>query len=236
LLSGISQTMTPLASSVEAQKDWSQVQRIVLFSSRAGTMTVLPIAITFILRGRTFIGLWMGTQYAHMSGTVLLILSITLLFWPANSVTSGSLLGMSKHKPLVPALLAEGVCNLALSILLVRGSLGILGVAWGTVIPSLGSSLLFWPWYIRRTLGIHPLTYIKSAWIRPAVAIVPFALGTYAIEHYWPAGHLLVFFSQVLITLPLAAVGYWLLCLDQSHREDYSQRFSHLFERVFARG
>jgi len=235
LLSGISQTMTPLASSIEAQKDWSQVQRVVLFSSRAGTMIILPIAITFMLRGSSFIGLWMGAQYAHTSGTVLMILSMTLLFWPATSVTSGSLLGMSKHRPLVPVLLAEGICNLALSILLVRGSLGILGVAWGTVIPSLTSSLVFWPWYVRRTLGIRPLTYIRSVWIRPGVAIVPFALGTYAIERYWPAGNLIMFFSQVLLTLPLAAAGYWLMCLDQAHRQDYSRRISSVMVRVLAR-
>ena len=235
LVSGISQTMTPLASSIEAKQDESQLQRIVLFGSRAGTMVMLPIAMTFMLRGSSFIGIWMGPQYAELSGRVLWILSITLLFWAGNSVNAGILLGLSKHKPIVPVLLAEGFCNLALSVIWVK-RMGILGVAWGTVVPSLCSSLIFWPWYTRRTLGVHPLAYLTSAWIRPAIAIVPFALGSYLIEHFWPAHHLLWFFLQVALVLPLAIAGYWAICLDQTQRKDYSRKFSQSLERAFARG
>jgi O-antigen/teichoic acid export membrane protein len=234
LVSGISQTMTPLASATEATRDQQQVQKIVLFSARAGSMVVLPIAITFMLRGSRFIGLWMGPEFAETSGKVIWILSLTMLFWPGNSVTAGSLLGLSKHKPIVPVLLAEGLCNLALSILWVK-RMGIFGVAWGTVVPSIASALLFWPWYVRRALGIQPLAYVTSVWLRPMLAILPFALGTYAVEHYWPVEHLVVFFLQVALVLPLAFGGFWLLCLNKTQRKDYAQGFSRSFERVFAR-
>jgi O-antigen/teichoic acid export membrane protein len=231
LVSGISQTMTPLASSIEVKADQNQLQKVVLYGSRAGTMIMLPIALTFLIRGSSFIGLWMGQQYALYSGQVLWVLSLTLLFWSANSVTAGSLLGLSKHRPIVPIMLAEGFCNLALSILWVK-RMGILGVAWGTVVPSVAASLLFWPWYIRRTLRIHPLTYMLSAWIRPAIAIVPFALSSYAMEHYWPATHVAVFLLQVALALPLAVVGYWLVCLDSTQREEYFRRFTQSLRRA----
>jgi O-antigen/teichoic acid export membrane protein len=234
LVSGISQTMTPLASSTEAKRDQKQLQRVVLFSSQAGTLVVLPVVATFMLRGSSFVRLWMGAQYADLSGRVLWVLSLTLLFWAANSVTGGSMLGLSKHRPLVPALLAEGVCNLVLSIYLVK-RMGILGVAWGTVIPSLASALLFWPWYVRRALGINPITYMVSAWLRPGIAILPFTLATYVVERYWPADHLIVFFLEIAAILPLALAGYWLVCLDRPLREDYSRKFFQSFDRVFAR-
>ena len=235
LVAGISQTMTPLASSTEAKKDHALMEKIVLFGSRAGTMVVLPIALTLMIRGKTFIGLWMGPQYADLSGTVIRILSLTLFLWAANSVTGGTLLGLSKHKPIVPMLMAEGVCNLALSILLVR-RMGIVGVAWGTVIPSMASTLVFWPWYIRRALGIQPLTYAVSAWVRPLLAVVPFAVATYVTERYWGADHLLTFFLQIAVVLPLALAGYWLACLDRDQREEYSRSISKSFVRAFARG
>lgn len=235
IAAAISQTMTPLASSVEASQDQRKLQNIVLFGARAGSMIMFPIAVTFLLRGSTFIGLWMGSQYADLSGKVLWILAITLLFWAGNGVTAGSLLGLSKHKPLVPAMVVEGVFNLALSIALVRTRLGILGVAWGTVIPSVASNMLFWPWYIHRALGIHPVKYAMSTWVRPGVAILPFALGTYAIEHYWTVTHVMLFFVQVLVCLPLAAAGYWLICLDRTQRDDYSRKFSQSLVKVFAR-
>jgi O-antigen/teichoic acid export membrane protein len=234
LVSGISQTMTPLASSIEAQRDPKHLQKMALLSSSAGTMVVLPIAVTFMLRGSGFIGLWMGAQYAELSGHVLWILALTLPFWAANSVVAGSLLGLSKHRPLVPLMLGEGLLNLALSIYWVQ-RIGIVGVAWGTFVPSLITSVLFWPWYVRRTLGIEPLRYILAAWIRPFTAIVPFALASYAVESYWPAINLLIFFIQVLLILPLAAAGYWLVCLEESQRKDYSDILMRSMDRVFAR-
>jgi O-antigen/teichoic acid export membrane protein len=236
IVGGISQTMTPLASSIEAMHDPERLQSVVLLSSRAAQMIVLPIALTFMLRGSSFIGLWMGRQYADLSGKVLWILSLTILFWAATTVTSGCLLGLSKHRPLAPVMLVEGLCNLALSVMWVKGSLGILGVAWGTVLPSLATSLLFWPWYSHRTLGISPLAYVVSSWVRPGVAIVPFALASYAIERYWPATHLTTFLAQVALTLPVAIPGYWLICLNRNHREKYSQKLVQSLKRVFARG
>lgn len=235
LVAGISQTMTPLASSTEAKKDQAMMEKIVLFGSRAGTMVVLPIALTLMIRGGTFIGLWMGPEYAELSGKVIRVLSLTLVLWAANSVTGGTLLGLSKHKPIVPMLLVEGVFNLVLSIILVR-RMGILGVAWGTVIPSLASTLVFWPWYIRRALGIHPLTYTLSAWGRPLLAIVPFAVATGGIERYWRPEHLFPFFLQVAMVLPLALAGYWLLCLDRNQRTEYSRGVSKCFGRALVRG
>jgi O-antigen/teichoic acid export membrane protein len=231
LVSGISQTMTPLASSIEARRDPEELRNLVLQTSRWASMIILPVTCTFLLRGDSFIGLWMGQQYADLSGHVLWVLSLTMMFWPANSAVAGILLGLSKHKPIVPALLAEGACNLALSIFLVK-RIGILGVAWGTVVPSFGTSLLFWPWYIRRSLGIQPYAYVVSAWIRPWASLVPFILGTYAVERFWPAGNMIMFFCQVALVLPLAFVGYWLGCLDQSQRLTYSQNLSASLTRA----
>jgi O-antigen/teichoic acid export membrane protein len=231
---GISQTMMPFASSTEAGGDSTKLRRLVLFSSRAGTMVMLPVAVTFMLRGSSFIRLWMGEEYADPSGKVLWILSLMLVFWSANGAVAGSMLGLSKHKPLVLALLPEGLCNLSLSIYLVQ-KMGIVGVAWGTVIPSLLSALVFWPWYIQKTLGISPITYGISAWLRPMLAIVPFACGSYAVERYWTTGHLIVFFVQVLFTLPLAIAGYWMVCFEPSQRESVWRKFSDSLVRVFGR-
>jgi O-antigen/teichoic acid export membrane protein len=225
LVQGISQTMTPLASSLETRSDPKQLQQLVLKSSRWASMVIIPVTCTFLLRGSTFIGLWMGQQYASLSGQVLWVLSLTVMFWGANSSVGAIMLGLSKHKPIVPAIMTEGLCNLILSIFLVK-RLGVVGVAWGTAIPSLANSLIFWPWYIRRTLKIQPLTYVTSAWVRPWVSMAGFIAGTYAIERFWPAKNLLVFFLQVALVLPLALIGYWFLCLELEQRETILRKLS----------
>jgi O-antigen/teichoic acid export membrane protein len=223
LVTGISQTMSPLASSLEARGDEEGLRRSLLFGCRTATMVMLPVATTFMIRGGSFIGLWMGPQYAEPSGRVLWVLSLTMLLWPAGHLASSVMFGISKHKPLVPLMLAEGLTNLALSVAWIR-SAGILGVAWGTVVPSLASSLVFWPWYVRRTLGIRVSAYVVSSWVRPGVAIVPFALASLAVEKLWPASKLFVFLLQVGSLLPLVLLTYWLVCLDRDQRESIRQR------------
>lgn len=231
LVQGISQTLTPLASSLETRNDPRQVQHLVLQSARWASMVILPVTCTFLLRGTSFIGLWMGQQYASLSGQVLWALSLTVMLWGANSTVAGIFLGLSKHKPLVPANITEGLCNLALSIYLVQ-RIGVIGVAWGTAIPSLANSLIFWPWYIHRTVKIRPITYMTSAWVRPWLSLAPFLLGTYLTERFWQAQNLIVFFSQVAAVLPLALAGYWFICLEPEQREIISRKFSNLFGRV----
>jgi O-antigen/teichoic acid export membrane protein len=226
LSGGLSQTMTPLASSIEARGP-AALQDLVLQGGRWASMIILPVTCTFLLRGGSFIGLWQGQQYAGISGRVLIVLSLTMIFSAPAFATCSILLGLSRHKPIVPAMLAEALCNLALSVFLVK-RIGIIGVAWGTAIPSLASSLIFWPWYIRRSLGIRPHAYLLSTWIRPAVALIPFLLGTYAVERFWPTPSLLVFFSQVAFVLLLVLPGYWLICLTDEQRRQFSQRWSEM--------
>jgi O-antigen/teichoic acid export membrane protein len=64
-----------------------------MMSSRYATAVMLPIAITFLLRGKSFIGLWMGSEYANVCGQVLSILTLAWLFSAGNSVVGAVMLG-----------------------------------------------------------------------------------------------------------------------------------------------
>jgi len=235
MVSGISQAISPLASSLQAKEDFAGLQRLILRSSQLGSMVALPVAITFILRGSHFVGLWMGPQYADLSGKVLAVLAGTILLHAGNTPTGGIMLGLGKHRPIVPALLVEGILNLSLSVILLK-RMGVLGVAFGTLIPSVATSLFFWPWYVRRTMNIAPLTYALNAWLRPAVALIPFALASYVSDRFWHAPNLLSFFSQVALCLPLALAGYWVFCMDTEQREGISHKVSRYFTPAASRG
>jgi hypothetical protein len=82
--------------------------------------------------------------------------------------------------------------------------MGIVGVAWGTLIPSLSASMLFCHWYLRHTLGVPLRRYAIAAWLKPGFAVLPFALSCYSVEHYWPAHNLLFVFRP---DCPLLANG-----------------------------
>jgi O-antigen/teichoic acid export membrane protein len=216
-VSGISQTLTPWISALEGGDEGDQLQRVLLAAARVSTLVVLPIVLTFIVRGHTFIGLWMGQEYAKPSGHVLWILSIALGFAAARQAVVSTMMGISKHHGLVIAFVVEALCNLGLSLLLVR-QYGIVGVAWGTTVPRVIVSVAFTPWYVRRILGTRIKTFFLEVWVRPGVGMVLFVMAEYLIDRWWHPTNLGVFFLQVAMALPLAAAGAWALSLTRTER------------------
>jgi O-antigen/teichoic acid export membrane protein len=234
LISGISTTMTPRASALEATGAAPAVQKLLLKAARLATLVMLPISLTFLLRGSSFIRLWMGAQYAGQSGRVLQILALALIFIASNQVTTSTMLGIGKHKLLAFVALGEAACNLALSVALVH-PFGIFGVAWGTTVPSLLVSLLFWPWYVRHILGIPVRRYISQAWLYPALSATPFALLSYCFERRWPATSLPIYFFQIGMILPTVILAGWYLCFDPSDRENYTHWLAQPLVRAMGR-
>ena len=217
-ISGITHTVSPWASTLEAKDEMGELQRVLLITARISTLIVFPIVLTFMLRGESFIGLWMGPEYAEPSGKVLWLLSLSLLFATGYQVIVATMMGISRHGGLVPAFVVEALFNIGLSILWVK-SFGIIGVAWGTLVPRLVASCLFAPWYVRRVLGTPLRTFWMAVWIRPGLAMIPFGIGSALIERWWPADNLVLYFAQVFIALPLAAVPAWLFCLTSEEKD-----------------
>jgi len=159
----------------------------------------------------------MGPAFATLAGKVVIILSFNLLTLAGYQIVAAAMFGVGRHLGLIPVLACEAVVNILLSILLVR-RFGVLGTAFGTMIPRLIVSAFIGPWYAARTLRIPLRRFWLDAFIRPMVAIVPFAVASYLVDRAFPASGLAVFFGQVLALLPLAAAGTWLICLSSSER------------------
>ena len=232
LISGISTTMTPRASSLAAGGRREDVKKLLMKAVSLATVVMLPIAVTFLLRGNSFIRLWMGREYAGASGHVLWILTLALLFIPADQVATSTMGGLEEYRPVALIIGCEALCNFALSVALVR-PLGIFGVAWGTTLPSIAVSLLFWPWYLRRALGIPVRKYVLAAWLRPAAAMIPFALLSFGVEKLWPAPNLPIYFLQIAAALPFAILPAWYVSFERTDRETYSLKFVQPLFRTF---
>ena len=98
IVSSMTTTFTPLASTFEAQGSYQNLRRLVIHGTRAALLVSLPIEAALFFRGHTFIRLWMGEQYAQPSGTVMQILLLSLVFSTANTTSGGIVYGMEKHK------------------------------------------------------------------------------------------------------------------------------------------
>ena len=201
-VAAVSATFTPMASGFQAEDKFEHLRRLLIQGTRASLMVGLPICLALFVRGHTFIALWMGHEYAPVSGVILQILLVNRILTTANMSGCSIAYGMEKQRPIVAWALVEALANLALSVLLVR-RIGIYGVAWGTAIAGVICNLLFWPRYIGKFLHIAPGEYLWEGWGAACLAAVPFASACYWEERYWKAPNLAIFFLQITAVLPL---------------------------------
>jgi O-antigen/teichoic acid export membrane protein len=205
-------TFVPLASRLEAEGKQDHLHSLLINGTRASLAVSLPIGVALFFRGHTFVSLWMGPQYAAVSGSVLQILLLSTLLTSGSSVSGNIAYGLGVHRPVALWVAGEAVTNLTLSIILVK-KLGVYGVAWGTVIPSAFVAVLLWPPYIARVLKISLGHYLWQSWGRSLLASIPYGLACYYTDRFWHPSNIIYFFAQIAAVLPLffvaAGIVFW---------------------------
>src|ERR1039457_1206567 len=112
----------------------------------------------------------MGPAYA-ISPLYLIVLTIPQFSSMSQYISALILVGMAKHKVLAYVTLAEGIANLLLSIILVR-KIGLIGVAWGTVIPHAISTAVVIPYFTLHAVRMKWSDYVVKGFVRPIVAAI----------------------------------------------------------------
>ena len=171
VVSAMAGVFTPILSHADAVGDKALLTRMTFTGNYLASLLAFPIIVVLLFYGKLIIGLWVGPQYA-LSYIVLAIIAVPMAVYVSQSGTTRMLYGRGLHKSLAKLLFLEGVANLALSVLLGR-RYGIVGVAWGTAIPLLVSSLVALPWLACRALGSTTAHYWRSAQVPAFVAVVP---------------------------------------------------------------
>lgn len=212
IVGSITMTFMPLAGRFDAVGQHEQLRRLLLLGTRVSVLVVWPVQVALFLRGETFLRLWMGEEYAVIASRVLQILLLSQVFSVANSASLNVAFGMARHKRVTLWSGCEAAANLTLSIVLAK-MIGLYGVAWGTVIPSLVVNVLLWPGYICRTVQVPVGHYLWQSWARPALALVPYALVLAWTDRQWNPQGLLEFFLQIGAVLPIyglaVLISFW---------------------------
>lgn len=211
-------TFVPAASTYEASGDIASLKSLYVNGTRATIALSLPILLTLIVRGNTFIRLWMGAEYAKASGTVLTILAIGLMFSLQNNAAGAIAYGVEKHRTLAKWAVAEAISNLTLSIIMAHW-FGLYGVAIGTLIPSLFVHLILWPRYIPKLIDVTTGEIFWKVWGPVFLGSVPFALASYALDRMLPTRNIAIFFLQTAALLPI-----FLGCMGLMFRENVKRQ------------
>ncbi len=198
----MSMTFVPAASTFDAGGDAAKLQNLYRIGTRSILIVSMPLLVTLLTRGHTFIGLWMGPQYAGQSGTVLMILATALLFGLANNTAGAVSMGTDRHKFVARWAMVEGISNLALSVVLVH-VYGIYGVAIGTLLPSLFIHLVVWPGFTTKMLKISRFDIMVRTWGVVYAAALPFALASFFVDRHFAVRSIAAFIGQTLLLLTI---------------------------------
>jgi O-antigen/teichoic acid export membrane protein len=201
----LAQNFIPLASQSEATGNVDRLRKVFIVGNRLCAFTAFPITATLLILGKSVIEVWVGKKYIATSYPVLVILIIpSTLMW-AQAASGRVLFGIGKHKTWAFVTLVEGVCNLILSIVLVR-PYGIVGDAYGTAIPLACSMILFMPGHLCRQLGIRLRTYLREAYALPLLITAPLVLVVLLMQRWFVPHH----YGQLAVQLFIAGVVYGL--------------------------
>jgi O-antigen/teichoic acid export membrane protein len=182
--------LTPAVSALEARGDGAAIRAVFLDSTRYVLWLILPVQLGLLLLGRSFLGLWLGPQYAVESYPTLVILTLPLSLALSQSVAVRILYGTGRLRRYAYGTLAEAAANLLLSVLLVR-PFGIEGVALGTAIPNVIFNGVVGV-CVCRSLGVGLGEYLRRSFLAPcAAALLPgavwLAAAHWAEPDSWPS-------------------------------------------------
>jgi O-antigen/teichoic acid export membrane protein len=217
LLGATSQIFNPLASHLRELRQGEELRSAFLLGIKIVVLLTLPVAMAFVLLGDRFIGLWMGAEFAEPAGQVLRILAVAAILAAPQFVFSSVLYGISRHNVIAALRISEAIVNLGLSIVLVQ-AIGLQGVALGAAIPSVAIVMLVMPMVACPIVGVSLPVFYAQAYLRPLLAVVPYAAAAWWIRDNLPAGSLAEFFLYMMALVAIFAPCAFLIVLNAAER------------------
>jgi O-antigen/teichoic acid export membrane protein len=174
LLLAIGMVVMPMATQLAATDKRAEVRDVFLKWSKVAATLVLMLGAYLLILGPEFLARWLGESYEPTSGVLLQILMVSFfIFLPVRGVALPVLMGLGRPRGPAFGLLAMGLANLGLSLVLV-GPYGLVGVALGTAVPN----VLFASWFLGRAcreVEVPLAEFVAYVGARPLLGVLPAA-------------------------------------------------------------
>ncbi|HEX5234140.1 MAG TPA: oligosaccharide flippase family protein [Silvibacterium sp.] len=221
--------LTPVLSMQMSARDTAGMRSSILTGTRLAICTGGFAAFGLIVLGKDFIRRWMGSAYVDAYPVlVVLVAAMFLDLW--QSTTVNALFATMHQKTYAKVNISEAIANLFLSLALAP-RFGMLGIALGTLIPSVMVRGFVQPWIVERKLGIPAISYYglsARAMLRTiACLILPCVIALRFLKPSYPALFLTGALSFVAFALPI-----WYLEFNMIGSARIRSRLAGLFKRA----
>ncbi|ROT98395.1 hypothetical protein EB809_13930 [Marinobacter sp. R17] len=179
-LSQATNMFVPVFTGYHASGEQEEMNSKMLFVTRINLVLAMVAGGGLAIFGQAFIDRWMGADY-QIAYWVMVILLVGRMIGFANHPLNSAMYAMNRHRVIAKLDMIEVACNLTLSIIFVQ-FFGLIGVAFGTMIPLLILRIAFLPALACKELGIPMSRYYMSL-ARPILIMLP----VNAIAYYFVA-------------------------------------------------
>lgn len=193
--------LMPVLSMQQSINDKAGFKRSFLTGSRVALASSMFLVFGMIAWSRDFVARWMDPSFVKVY-PVIVVLSLAVFLETSQSASVGALYASLHQKAYAALNISEAVANLILSILLVH-PFGMLGVAIGTLIPSIVFRGIIQPIVVERFLHITVRETVLLN-LRTGLRCASFLIAPWLITHFFLAPD---YFHLVLVGV-LSAIAY----------------------------
>jgi O-antigen/teichoic acid export membrane protein len=209
--------LTPVLTMQMGARDEAGMRTSILTGTRLAICSGGFALFGIVVWGRPFIDRWMGHTYID-AYPVLLILACAMFLDIWQSTTVNALYATLHQKTYAMVNLSEAIANIALSLLLAR-RFGMIGIALGTLIPSIVVRGIVQPHIIERKLGIAARSYYAMS-LRAGVntlisLLIPGVIAVRFLRPGYPALFLTAGLSLFAFIFPIWYLEFGLYGSDQ---------------------
>lgn len=218
LYSKIVVVLTPTLFKKTGVSDDQAVIFILNRLDNAISFITIPFICGFATYGSDFFLLWMGAEYVE-SAQILTILAFSSFFTALASPARVVLLGKDREKLVAGISSIQAIANLCLSIFFASiCKMGILGVAFGTLVPSILINGFLMPVILSRNIGVSLRTLVQETYLRWLLPVVLYYFVCYFSNKFFEVTSWGCFFMNViLLGIIYCPIGFWFIL------DDYSQ-------------
>ncbi|MCW9014602.1 MAG: oligosaccharide flippase family protein [Gammaproteobacteria bacterium] len=213
----------PIASEITGAHREGDLISLLIQSTRFSAWFSLPVLTMYVVMGDTFVGLWMGPNYAEPVKEILTILAITHIIAIQHYGIIIVLRSLEKHRVVAPLRIIEAIVNVVLSVILAK-TMGLIGVAFGTAISHVLVTAIILPYIITKELKISYLDFIVPSYLKTLITCGLIAAIGYWIDIEYHPANMAMFFLNISLIILIYLVFSYIFVLNQTERDRVSTR------------
>jgi O-antigen/teichoic acid export membrane protein len=216
------QGIKPAVSRLEAEGSFEQIRQTFLRGSCYANFLVISTCMSMAVASKLLLIVWVGPERADL-WPVLTIMAVGYGAFYTQYTSYFVMAGLGRHVVFGIMIIGVSLLNIVLGIAILKHTnWGLIGVAAGTCVPMLLSSILIIP-YTCRVLRVQLRDYAHYALLKPTVVTLPLLVISGAAVYFGIEHPTIALTSLTMVGGLVFAVSVWKTGLTEPERSTFTE-------------